>query len=203
MKAAQHLFKFSEGGIHATNFRGGMRVGRCGPRPSGGMSGVRCLAERTRLRLKTRASRPGTWVHNPTFASSTSTFRSFFGWSNNSKKARINNCIFAQQGVLRALRPNSRDGAGIRARGAEHNRLAPARPAVVQPVSSFHRFLFRLRGPNDLLKRTPEPCAIVNRPDLAGGFTNARGAIDVGQFCFFSGHLFVFQNSSAPDLLAV
>jgi hypothetical protein len=106
-----------------------------------GMSGLRCLAERTRLRLKTRASRPGTWVHNPTFASSTSTFRSFFGWSNNSKKARINNCIFAQQGVLQALRPNSRDGAGIRARGAEHNRLAPARPAVVQPVSSFHRFL--------------------------------------------------------------
>ena len=167
------------------------------------MSGLRSLAERTRLRLKTRASKPGTWVRNPTFASSTSTFRSFFGWSNNSKKARINNCIFAQQGVLQALRPNSRDGAGIRARGAEHNRLAPARSAVVQPVSSFHRFLFRLRGPNDLLKRTPERCAIVIRPDLAGGFTNARGAIDVGQFCFFSGHLSVFQNSRAPNLLAV
>jgi hypothetical protein len=157
------------------------------------MSGLRSLAERTRLRLKTRASKPGTWVRNPTFASSTSTFRWFFGWSNNSKKARINNCIFAQQGVLQALRPNSRDGAGIRARGAEHNRLAPARPAVVQPVSSFHRFLFRLRGPNDLLKRTPERRAIVIPPDLAGGFTNARGAMDAGQFCFFSGHLSVFQ----------
>ena len=167
------------------------------------MSGLRCLAERTRLRLKTRASKPGTWVRNPTFASSTSTFRSFFGWSNNSKKARIDNCIFAQQGVLQALRPNSRDGAGIRARDAEHNRPAPARSAVVQPVSSFHRFLFRLRGSNDLLKRTSERCAIVIPPDLAGGFTNARGAIDVGQFCFFSGHLFVFQNSRAPNLLAV
>jgi hypothetical protein len=159
------------------------------------MSGLRSLAERTRLRLKTRASKPGTWVRNPTFASSTSTFRWFFGWSSNSKKARINNCIFAQQGVLQALRPNSRDGADIRARGAEHNRLAPARSAVVQPVSSFHRFLLRLRGPNDRLKRTPEPCAIVIPPDLASGFTNARGAMDVGQFCFFSGHLSVFLNS--------
>src|SRR5271163_825766 len=167
------------------------------------MSGLRCLAERTRLRLKTLASKPGTWVRNPTFASSTSTFRSFFGWSNNSKKARINNCIFAQQGVLQALRPNSRDATDIRARGAEHNRLTPARSAVVQPVSSFHRFLSRLRGPNDLIKRTPERCAIVVPPDLAGGFTNARGAVDVGQFCFFSGHLSVFQNSRAPDLLAV
>ena len=163
------------------------------PRASGGHVGLRCLAERTRLRLKTRASKPGTWVRNPTFASSTSTFRSFFGWSNNSKKARINNYIFAQQGVLQALRPNSRDATGILARGAEHNRLAPARSAVVQPVSSFHRFLFRLRGPNDLLKRTPEPCAVVIRPDLAGGFTNARGAIDVGQFYFFSGHYLSFK----------
>jgi hypothetical protein len=157
------------------------------------MSGLRSLAERTRLRLKTRASKPGTWVRNPTFASSISRFRSFFGWSNNWKKARINNYIFAQQGVLQALRPNSRDATGILARGAEHNRRAPTRSAVVQPVSSFHRFLFRLRGPNDLLKRTPERCAIVNRPDLAGGFTNARGAIDVGQFYFFSGHYLSFK----------
>ena len=178
-------------------------MGRCDPVLPAGMSGLRGLAERTRRRLRTRASKPGTWVRNPTFASSTSTFRSFFGWLNNLRKARINNCIFAQPGALQALRPNIRDATGIRARGAEHNRLAPARSAAVQPVSSFHRFLFRLRGPNDLLKRTPERRAIVIPPDLAGGFTNARGAIDAGQFCFFSGRLSVFQNSRAPDILAV
>jgi hypothetical protein len=157
------------------------------------MSGLRCLAERTRLRLKTRASKPGTWVRNPTFASSSSTFRSLFGWSNSSKKARINNCIFAQQGVLRALRPNSCDAMGIRARGAEHNRLAPARSAVVQPVSSFHRFLFRLRGPERPAQTHARTTPGRYRPDLAGGFTNARGAIDAGQFCFLAGTYLSFK----------
>jgi len=121
-----------------------------------------------------------------------------FGWPNNSKRARINNCIFEQQGVLQALHPNSRDGAGIRARGAEHNRLAPARSAVVQPVSFFHRVLFRLRGPNDLLKRTPERRRIVIPPDLTGGFTNARGALDIRQFDLFSGHYLSFKTRGFP-----
>ena len=167
------------------------------------MLGLRCLAERTRLRLKTRASKPGTWVRNPTFASSTSTFRSFFGWSNNSKKARINNCIFAQQGVLQALRPNSRDATGIRARGAEHNRLAPARSAVVQPVSSFHRFLFRLRGPNDLLKRTPERCAIVI-PPISRTVSRMRGVrLMSDNFVFLAGTYLSFKTRGLQTILAV
>jgi len=148
-----------------------------------------------------QASKLGTWVRNPIFASSTSTFRLFFGWPNNSERARINNCIFEQQEVLQDLRPNSCDGAGIRHRGAEHSRLAPARPAVAQPVSFFHRVLFRLRGPNDLLEHAPERCWIVIPLDLTGGFPNARAALDAGQFYFFSGRHLSFKIRGFSDLL--
>ena len=172
-----------------------MRVGRCGPRSfRRACRASVVLAERTRLRLKTQASKLGTWVRNPIFASSTSTFRLFFGWPNNSERARIDNCIFEQQGVSQALHPNSCDGAGIRARAVGHNRRAPARPAVVQPVSFFRRFPYRLRGPNDLLKHTPERCADRYPARSRGRFHECAGRDRISDnFVFLAGAYLSFK----------